>query len=362
MVYHLDEKLSTIYGRETRGPDEKPRRTFLRADREWICEFPGKKTTHYEIHQPNVHYPDDDVLVWEDLGRNKRAFTLSPGTKVDVVEITDGYEEGTPHVMYRIRTADGREGWVPEKWCKKVTRPGKSVCTLSEDTPHYNELSSAILVLRKLDLSRPATYLFPGIAWPRRLDRGEDLRTLDRSAIKDVKVTVNEAGTFELDGTEIQAVKVVVEAHRGERTSSIGFTLTPDNRLLAFGPEKNPAPFTLCKEEDVKVLFEKKEAGPESAITSDGAFALSKSAFDEWMKAFVEAEDKSQVKSLTDYLDKACRKAGAESWSDYCSKAALALGPEAWAQCAKRIADYQQKKLKELTERLTKKAGGEDDE
>ncbi|MHC5040075.1 MAG: hypothetical protein ACYTHM_22435 [Planctomycetota bacterium] len=78
-----------------------------------------KRIAYYEIWQPDVNYPDDDVLIWKTPGRNNRAFKLPPGTKVDVVETVDGDKYGSQHVMYKIKTADGRTGWVPKKWCKQ---------------------------------------------------------------------------------------------------------------------------------------------------------------------------------------------------------------------------------------------------
>ena len=71
-----------------------------------------RQISHYEIFQPNINYPNDDVILWMDPGRNQRAFMLKPGTKVDVIEIVDGEKFGSMHLMYRIRTADGREGWI----------------------------------------------------------------------------------------------------------------------------------------------------------------------------------------------------------------------------------------------------------
>ena len=65
---------------------------------------------------------------WEEVGRQllpdytpeeQRAFLLAPGTKVDVIETIDGDKYGSPHIMYKIKTADGRTGWVPKKWCKQ---------------------------------------------------------------------------------------------------------------------------------------------------------------------------------------------------------------------------------------------------
>jgi hypothetical protein len=76
------------------------------------------------IHQPDVNYPNDDVLIWKSPARNRRAFRLAPGTEVEILEEVDGDRFGTPHVMFKIRTADGREGWVPKSWCKKKA-PGR---------------------------------------------------------------------------------------------------------------------------------------------------------------------------------------------------------------------------------------------
>ena len=78
-----------------------------------------QRIAYYQIHQPDVNYPNDDVLIWHDPGRNKRSFKLPPGTKVDVLETIDGDKYGTKHIIYKIKTADGRTGWVPKKWCKQ---------------------------------------------------------------------------------------------------------------------------------------------------------------------------------------------------------------------------------------------------
>jgi hypothetical protein len=73
---------------------------------------PSKEKYHYVIHQPNTDHPNDDVLIWDTPTRNKRKFKLAPGTRVKVLKTT---EEN----MYKIKTTDGREGWVPAKWCRK---------------------------------------------------------------------------------------------------------------------------------------------------------------------------------------------------------------------------------------------------
>jgi hypothetical protein len=78
------------------------------------------RIAYYEIYQPDVYYPNDDVIVWQDPGRNQRAFLLPPKTRVDVLETVDGDKYGSPHVMYKIKTTDGRTGWVPKGWCKQV--------------------------------------------------------------------------------------------------------------------------------------------------------------------------------------------------------------------------------------------------
>jgi hypothetical protein len=78
-----------------------------------------KRIAFYKIHQPDVNYPNDDVIIWKAPDRENRAFLLSPGTKVDVIETLDGDKYGSAHIMYKIKTADGRTGWVPKKWCKQ---------------------------------------------------------------------------------------------------------------------------------------------------------------------------------------------------------------------------------------------------
>ena len=78
-----------------------------------------QRIAYYKIHQPDVNYPNDDVLIWKAPDRENRAFKLAPGTKVTVVETIDGDKYGTKHIMYKIKTADGRTGWVPKKWCKQ---------------------------------------------------------------------------------------------------------------------------------------------------------------------------------------------------------------------------------------------------
>jgi hypothetical protein len=88
---------------------------YKRSDRKGQARI-----SHYEIFQPNINYPKDDVIVWKEPARSQRAFLLKPGTKVEVVETVDGDKYGTEHVVYRIKTADGREGWVPKPWCKQI--------------------------------------------------------------------------------------------------------------------------------------------------------------------------------------------------------------------------------------------------
>lgn len=79
-----------------------------------------QRIAYYQIHQPHPVYPDDPVNIWKDPGRNQKAFQLAPGTKVDVTETIDGDKYDTPHIIYKIKTADGREGWVPKPWCKQI--------------------------------------------------------------------------------------------------------------------------------------------------------------------------------------------------------------------------------------------------
>jgi hypothetical protein len=78
-----------------------------------------KSKTHFEIYQPHHIYKEDKVLIWHTPGRKKRKFLLAPGTRVKVLKTVNGEPYGTPHDMYYIRTADGREGWVPSGWCKE---------------------------------------------------------------------------------------------------------------------------------------------------------------------------------------------------------------------------------------------------
>ncbi|MHC4781372.1 MAG: hypothetical protein ACYTFG_22585 [Planctomycetota bacterium] len=75
------------------------------------------KISHYEIYQPDSTYKDDDVVIWQKADRDKRAFLLSPGTKVKLLQSKDTADG---NIMYEIETADERKGWVPKKWCKAV--------------------------------------------------------------------------------------------------------------------------------------------------------------------------------------------------------------------------------------------------
>ncbi|MHC4599642.1 MAG: hypothetical protein ACYS47_11605 [Planctomycetota bacterium] len=78
---------------------------------------PKPRISHYEVHQPDVNYANDDVVIWIDRERGKRAFLLKPGTKVEVVQTVDDKDGKT---MYEIKTKDGRKGWVPKTYCKAV--------------------------------------------------------------------------------------------------------------------------------------------------------------------------------------------------------------------------------------------------
>jgi hypothetical protein len=78
------------------------------------------RIAYYEIYQPDINYPTDDVIIWQAPDRAQRAFLLAPKTRVEVVKTVDGDKYGSPHVMYQIKTADGRTGWVPKPWCKQV--------------------------------------------------------------------------------------------------------------------------------------------------------------------------------------------------------------------------------------------------
>ncbi|MCU0723968.1 MAG: hypothetical protein MUC63_10215, partial [Planctomycetes bacterium] len=81
--------------------------------------------SRWVIHQPNENYPNDEVIVWKDQGRSQRAFLLPPGEEVENLEEVDGAKSGSPHVMCRIRTRDGREGWVPKPWLRlEAGEPG----------------------------------------------------------------------------------------------------------------------------------------------------------------------------------------------------------------------------------------------
>ena len=82
-----------------------------------------RKKTHYEIHQPHHLYPNDKVLIWSTPQRKKRKFLLKPGTRVKILKTVDGFKYNQDHDMYLIKTADGRQGWVPAGWCKE--RKGK---------------------------------------------------------------------------------------------------------------------------------------------------------------------------------------------------------------------------------------------
>jgi hypothetical protein len=78
-----------------------------------------RRIAYYQIHQPNEVYANDDVIIWKTPSRDARAFVLAPGTKIDVIETVDGDKYGSAHIMYKIKTADGRTGWVPKNFCKQ---------------------------------------------------------------------------------------------------------------------------------------------------------------------------------------------------------------------------------------------------
>ncbi|MHC5036322.1 MAG: hypothetical protein ACYTHM_03335 [Planctomycetota bacterium] len=82
----------------------------------------GGRILHHVIHQPDANYGDDDVIIWQEPERKNRAFKLAPGTKVDVIETVEGDPHGVEGVIFKIKTGEGREGWVPKKWCKPVKK------------------------------------------------------------------------------------------------------------------------------------------------------------------------------------------------------------------------------------------------
>ena len=44
------------------------------------------------------------------------------GTRVKMIKTVEGDAYEYQGVIYRIRTEDGRTGWVPQKWCKAVMK------------------------------------------------------------------------------------------------------------------------------------------------------------------------------------------------------------------------------------------------
>ncbi|MHC4781341.1 MAG: SH3 domain-containing protein [Planctomycetota bacterium] len=82
----------------------------------------GEKISHYVIHQPNTTHPDDDVIVWKGPDRKDRVCQLPPGTKVDMIETVEGDPHGYQGVLFKIKTADGRTGYVPDKWLKGIKK------------------------------------------------------------------------------------------------------------------------------------------------------------------------------------------------------------------------------------------------
>jgi hypothetical protein len=355
-ICHVDGKLSTVSGNEMRGKTSV--RTFHKTPDGWVCDFPrsGRRFATYRIHQPHVDYRNDDVIIWADPGRTKRLFLLPPGTKVDVIETVDGAKYGSNHIMYKVRTADGRAGWVPKNWCKQHITEDKGVdlCVLEEVTENYSGLASAFLLMEKVDISRPGSYVFPGIDWPGRVARSEKAHILDRSVIGEVKVTVHESAQYMYAGIELPAVKVDVTSQKAGKASKIIFTMDMNRQVLEFGPEKNPIPFLACDEKDVRDLLGEKK--PKAGFTEEDAVALYESAVDAWADAFYQAEDKSQVKGFDKFLDEACRKAGTDNWADYCTQASMAMGAEAWGRFVNRITDIHKKKMEELVKLMNEDA------
>jgi hypothetical protein len=72
----------------------------------------------YEVFDPSSAPQTAIIKVWESPGLAKMKFQLLTGTKVTVLQHVDHarYSYGG---VYKIRTSDGREGWIATGFCRK---------------------------------------------------------------------------------------------------------------------------------------------------------------------------------------------------------------------------------------------------
>jgi hypothetical protein len=73
------------------------------------------------IHQPNRKYPEESIPVYFCPRCRDILFRLAPGTLVYRLNTWDNGKR----VVYRIRTSDGREGWILAGACVRASVQGK---------------------------------------------------------------------------------------------------------------------------------------------------------------------------------------------------------------------------------------------
>ncbi|MCU0722078.1 MAG: hypothetical protein MUC63_00410 [Planctomycetes bacterium] len=129
-----------------------------------------------------------------------------------------------------------REG---NKWTAKVVKGGATLTTRHEAamTSHW-ELPSQFVLLRKLPLDKPCTYVLPGIDWPEADGEGEAEKALPAENVKELKITVPAAASkFQHRGTEVEAYEIKIE--RTGKGADV-FVVDAKHTLLAILPSDAP--------------------------------------------------------------------------------------------------------------------------
>ncbi|MHC5039381.1 MAG: hypothetical protein ACYTHM_18900 [Planctomycetota bacterium] len=329
-------------GTEDEGGGLKSLEAKLTGTR-WEAVLTVKTVTHV-IHQPDEQFANDEVIIWKDAKRTERAFKLTPGTFVVVLETLDGAEVGSPHKMLKIQTEEGEEGWVPDRWCKEETDTVTGSYGLEGAAKNHWEDSSVWGLVRKVDLTKTGRCLLKGIDWP---EPDEDVKKdLDASAVKKVTLQVLPAAGIKLRGQEVQTHRVRVE--KEEDDEIFIYHLDANHNILGFELEEQPILIVAGTEEEAK-----KDIGTPDAAPAEGTPRAAVMVF---LKVLAKAE---KVEALDGVMDWASIKEEANTDPDIAAMDLESFKAETKKQFAEAPAMIPKEMLQMISGGLQEKIEGD---
>jgi hypothetical protein len=204
----------------------------------------------------------------------------------------------------------------------KISKDGKSLTSkLQPAVLDYWEIPSQCLLLRKIPLDKPATYLLKGVDWPAPAEGAETAdveQDLPADCVKNVRIIVPAASKVMHRGAEVQAYLVRIE--RDGQDPDV-FALDAQHRLLSVTPVKSPIVMVAGTEEEAGANLG--PAAPEAPGTAEA-----KEAMGVFLDVIAGVKEVDQLDTVMDW--KAIREAMAEE-----NEALAAFNDEGFAKLMK---------------------------